>query len=60
VKALPSNNNTVSIVEHECIGDWVRTNGFGAGERSVGPVANRSECIDKVRTDCEGFDLANM
>lgn len=69
MKALPGTNNTNStnntsgasaVVEHQCIGDWVRTNSFGDGERGVGPVSSRSECIDKVRTECEGFDLANM
>lgn len=52
--------NETAINEHECLEPWVKTNGFGNGERSIGPVNNRSDCIAKVRTDCPGFDLANM
>lgn len=58
---------TIEIVEppqptspDQPIGDWVVTNHFGAGERSIGPVSSASECIAKVRSDCPEFDLANM
>lgn len=57
--APPATNDT-AVNNSECLGPWVKTNGFSPGEKSVGPVSNRAECIAKVRSDCPGFDLANM
>lgn len=60
VVALPTETES-DEVEGQCMGDWFKTNYFGSGERSVGPVQSRAECINKVRSDCPAeFDLANM
>lgn len=43
-----------------CLGDWMRTNAFGPGERCVGPVDSHAACVEKVKSACPGFDLANV
>lgn len=53
-------NNTDIPRTDECLGNWVRTNQYGSGERSIGPVSSRAECTQKVKSECPGFDLANV
>lgn len=42
-----------------CLGDWVTTNAFGSGEKSIGPIVGHSNCVEKARQECPEFDLVN-
>lgn len=42
-----------------CTSAWVETNAYGSGERGLGSVSSRAECVQKVKDECPEFDLAN-
>lgn len=43
------------------MGEWVRTNYFGQfGEKRISAYTSKEDCINKVREECQGYDLANV
>jgi len=56
----PTPTTTPAVHPDGCTSAWVETNAYGAGERSIGPVSSRAQCVEKVKAECPAeFDLAN-
>jgi len=43
-----------------CLTEWVKTNSFTTGERSIGPKESKAECVKAVEESCPDHDLANV
>lgn len=57
--ATPDTPATPGNFPDGCTSEWVETNAYGSGERGIGSVESRAQCVEKVKAECPEFDLAN-